>query len=95
MAQRSIGSALMIGACVCVGILCFGAFATKGLDREGPDTEPTEVVDFMPDRPDCDKDDRSPHWEVADCGPSPTPRPVKTAFQPKPTKKPTPKVTRR
>lgn len=39
------------------------------------------------DLSDCDADDRSPNWEVADCGPSP--RPMKTAYQPKP------KTTRR
>ena len=39
---------------------------------------------------DCDADDRSPHWETADCGPSP--RPMKTAYQPAPSpRKPTPK----
>lgn len=76
-----------------MAILCFGAFAQKGFDREGP--QPTETLEFQPEYPDCDKDDRSPNWEVADCGPSPVPtvRPVKTAFQPKPT--PKPRTTRR
>lgn len=98
--MTSTGKALTAGGCVLVAILCFGAFAQKGLDREGPEpTETVETVEFMPlpDFPDCDQDDRSPHWEVSDCGPSPlpkvSPRPVKTAFQPKPTA--APKSTRR
>lgn len=44
---------------------------------------PTEIVEF----PDCDADDKIGKWDTEDCGPSP--KPMKTAFQPKP--KPTKK----
>lgn len=43
--------------------------------------------------PDCDEDDRKGKWDVEDCGPSP--RPMKTAYQPAPSKKVvTPRKTR-
>lgn len=53
--------------------------------------EKPEGTTYYPvDLSDCDADDRSPKWEVADCGPSPLP--MQTAYQPKPSsaKKPTP-----
>lgn len=93
--MTSTGKALTAGGCVLVAILCFGTFAQKGFQREPNPIETLEPAIEYPDFPDCDKDDRSPNWEVADCGPSPVPtvRPVKTAFQPKPT--PKPRTTRR
>jgi hypothetical protein len=54
-------------------VLLFGTAASC-------DNRPTDF--YETEFPDCDADDRSPHWEVADCGPSP--RPMKTAYQPKP-----------
>lgn len=45
------------------GVLVFGSAAGCG-DAEPREYYPVEITD-------CDKDDRSPHWEVADCGPSP------------------------
>lgn len=71
-------------------VLVFGGAAAC---NDTPATTDYSPVEF----PDCDADDRSPHWEVKDCGPSP--RPMQTAFQPKPStaKKPTtaPKPTSR
>ena len=70
-------------------------FGTAAACNDAPATTDYSPVEF----PDCDADDRSPHWEFADCGPSP--RPMQTAFQPKPStaKKPTtapkPRNTRR
>lgn len=61
--------------------------------------KPTSPGYYPVEFPDCDADDRSPNWEIADCGPSP--RPMQTAHQPKPStaKKPTtaprPRNTRR
>jgi hypothetical protein len=69
-------------AVVLSGALVFGTAGSC-------ESRPTEY--YETELPDCDADDRSPHWEVADCGPSP--RPMKTAYQPKPT--PKPRVTRR
>lgn len=60
-----------------VGILAFTTATSC-------DVKPTEY--YPADMPDCDADDRSPKWDVKDCGPSP--RPMKTASQPKPTPKP-------
>lgn len=72
------------------GILVFGGAASCKQDRE-----PREWYNI--EYPDCDRDDRSPHWEAKDCGPSP--RPMRTAYQPAPSKKPStapaPKKTRR
>lgn len=66
------------------GVLLFGGAASC-------DTQPQDYweVEF----PDCDADDRKGKWDVADCGPSP--RPMQTAYQPAPSKKPTVRVTRR
>jgi hypothetical protein len=65
-------------ALVLAGALVFG---TAGSCQ---DPKPTEwnQVEF----PDCDADDRKGKWDTADCGPSP--RPMKTAYQPAPSKKP-------
>lgn len=75
------------------GVLLFGTAASCQDDSRDPDDPGWYITDF----PDCDADDRSPKWEVSDCGPSP--RPMKTAYQPAPSKKPTtapkPRTTRK
>ena len=66
-------------------VLVFGAAASC------QEQEPREFypVEF----PDCDADDKVGKWDTADCGPSPLP--MKTAYQPAPSKKPTVARTKR
>lgn len=71
-----------------VGLSVVLVFGTAG----SCESRPTEF--YETEFPDCDADDRRGKWDVEDCGPSP--RPMKTAYQPAPSKKPTagPKKTR-
>jgi hypothetical protein len=81
------GAGVAAGLCLVVLIIICGAFfGYKG--REGGQPLPTPSVDsqMVDDLPDCDADDRSPNWDVKDCGPSP--KPVKTRGPaPRPTKR--------
>ena len=79
--MRKTASALILAGAV--------TFSTAASCQDGQ--KPTEW--YHTELGDCDADDRSPHWEVKDCGPSP--RPMQTAYQPAPSKKPVPKKTRR
>lgn len=88
-ATKGFGLGLIL---VVVVIICGAFLGFKGL--EGGQPEPTPSVDYeiQFDFPDCDADDRSPNWEVKDCGPSPTPGARKT---PGTKKTPGPATTRK
>lgn len=82
-AAGGVGVAAGLGLVVI--IIITGAFLGYN-GREPVDPFPTPSVDteVVFDFPDCDADDRSPKWDVKDCGPSPaakkpgTPRPKTT-----------------
>lgn len=91
MAKASaVGAGVTVGLLGVVGIVVCGAFLSG---NSGTPEEKFPAPSVNTDWPDCDKDDRSPNWEVADCGPSPTAR--KPVITPQKTKAPAPKRTRR
>lgn len=73
------------GAIVLIAACGAGACLSRGTGQPEPRQPAIEY-------PDCDKDDRSPNWEVADCGPSPTPAAKRSTA---PAVKPSPRPTRR
>lgn len=90
MAKNStILTGAALGVCAVVAaIACGAALGDKTAPQPDPSsTDTTVVFDF----PDCDKDDRSPHWDTKDCGPSPKPAATKGNTRPSPK----PRTTRR
>lgn len=76
---RSTGAGVAVGLVLVVVVIICGAFlGFQGREGNDPFPEPSRDTSIQFDFPDCDADDRSPNWEVADCGPSPTPKVAKT-----------------
>lgn len=75
----SAGAGVAAGLGLVVVVIICGAFlGYRGREDSDPFPEPSRDTSIQFDFPDCDADDRSPNWEVADCGPSPTPKVAKT-----------------
>lgn len=72
-----IEKGIVLGLVTVVVVIICGAVLNDRLEDPAPQGPYFEVED-------CDADDRSPHWQVSECGPSP--KPMQTANQPKPTR---------
>lgn len=92
---KAAGAGIGVGLILVVAVIICGAFlGFQGREDNDPFPEPSRDTSIQFDFPDCDADDRSPNWEVADCGPSPTPKVAKTRGVTK-APSPAPRKTRR